>query len=139
MFWTPTWAKDIAQEVFIKLWEKRKSLFIKTNIQSYLLSATRNMALNHLRKNKTYYEHLDRMGEEKKSGDTPESVLESKELEKIIFEAIDAIATRRCKSIFLLRKVDGLSIREIADQLVISPKTVENQITKAIKKFDGAA
>jgi RNA polymerase sigma-70 factor (ECF subfamily) len=127
-------AKDIAQEVFLKLWEKRNTLQINTNIKSYLLTATRNTALNEIRKAKGLFKELSSIENRESNALDPGEVLESKEMEALIYQTIESLPAR-CRSIFLLRKVDGLPVKEIARQLNISNKTVENQITKALKRL----
>lgn len=127
-------AKDIAQEVFLKLWEKKGSIQIKTNIKNYLLKATRNTALNEIKKRKGPYVDISVLENQATTVSNPGKAMEVKEMEKLIFETIESLPPR-CKTIFLLRKVDGLPLKEIAHQLEISPKTVENQMTKALKRI----
>ena len=125
-------AKDIAQDVFVKIWNQKADLKIKENIRSYLLKATRNTALNLLKKRQrlAYDEYPDLEDRTPSAQD----YLQAGDLEKSIRKAIDALPPA-CRTVFLLRRMEGLSLKEIAAELQISVKTVENQLTKAQKSI----
>ncbi len=122
-------ARDLVQDVLLNMWEKRDTIKVNKTLKSYLSTATRNTCLNHLKSDKKWSElgeHLDIY--ERSAG--PVEQMATNELQEQINGAIDTLPTA-CKTIFLLRRIEGLSLKEIAAQLQISPKTVENQITKA--------
>ena len=122
-------ARDVVHQVFINLWEKRKELDLSTSLKSYLFTSVHNRSLNVIR---------DRL--KFSSAEVPEvagewdvsAQLESMELEEKIREAIDSLP-EKCREIFELSRFEGLKYGEIATQLNISIKTVENQISKALK------
>ena len=124
-------ARDLAQDVFLKMWEKRDQIHIKQTIKSYLSQAIRNSCLNHIKSRKTWLE----IDESYPLVDSNSNIVEhmaKEELQAKINAAIDTLPPA-CRTIFMLRRIDGLSLKEIAGHLDISPKTVENQITKARK------
>ncbi len=130
-------AENIVQDVFLKLWQTRHELVITTSLLHYLFRSVRNHALNHLDKNKVRSEYL-RMQlarteeEEDFSAFYPEIGLLDK-----IETAILALPAKR-QEIFRLAREEGLKYREIADQLNLSVKTVEAQMTLALKQLRDA-
>ncbi|MFN7116083.1 MAG: RNA polymerase sigma-70 factor [Saprospiraceae bacterium] len=124
-------AEDLAQDIFFEMW-RRKELLNITSIRAYLRRAALNRTLNYLRNRKIKWDD-DQSLPELESKDTPtQQTVETAELEKMIEIAIDQLP-ERCRMVFLLSRFEELSHQEIADQLGISIKTVENQITKALK------
>ena len=122
-------AREVVHQVFIKLWERRNEIDLSTSLKSYLFTAVNNRSLNMIRDRKKF-----------SSEEVPEQAgvldvsaeLESLELEEKIRGAINSLP-ERCRVIFELHRFDGMTYGEIAKQLNISVKTVENQITKALK------
>ena len=124
-------AKDLAQDVFFKLWDKRSSIQIRKDLKAYINQSIRNACLNHLKKHKRLLAWEDHYEVEDHSPDML-AILKSQDLQKVVDQAINTMPAA-CRTVFLLRRMEGLSIKEIAKHLNISPKTVENQITKAGK------
>lgn len=124
-------AQEIVQQVFIKLWEKRESLKIKTAEKAYLHRAVINTSLNHLEKNKRYKlgEVTENINVSNKGVDDEYS---RKELHEIIDREIKKLPPK-CQTVFSLSRFNGMSNKEIAANLNISIKTVEKQIGKALK------
>ncbi|MEZ4896361.1 MAG: RNA polymerase sigma-70 factor [Saprospiraceae bacterium] len=123
-------AKDIAQDVFVRLWIKRRELQIQGECKPYLLAAIRNRCINELKRKKTLA--FDVTMEKAQTGNTPQDNLQVEDLERAINRIILRLPDA-CRTIFLMRRMEHLSLKEIATQLEISPKTVENQLTKAQK------
>lgn len=128
----PGLTEDLAQEVFIRFWEKRENINIDSNLGAYLRRMAVNEALAYLRKKSRYQAdelpiHLP--GPQAASAD---QALEVEELSKSISIAIDSLPPR-CRTIFQLSRFEELTYREIGEQLDISIKTVENQMGKALK------
>jgi RNA polymerase sigma-70 factor (ECF subfamily) len=116
-----------------KVWTNRNSLQITGSIAGYLLRAVRNSCLNHLKHldvREDYRVRQETLGQD--SGRSPEELMIVSELEKKIREAIDDLPLER-KKVFILSRYSGLSYAEIAAELEISVKTVENQMGKALK------
>ncbi|MEM6347345.1 MAG: RNA polymerase sigma-70 factor [Bacteroidota bacterium] len=129
----PDEARDLVQGVFVKLWENRSKLVADNPLGAFLYTAVRNACLNQLKHQKVrqdYQTHHQSLRPEW-SG-SPEEVLEAFELEERIREAIAALPDR-CREAFTLSREEGLSYQEIAQRMGISPKTVEVQISKALK------
>lgn len=126
-------AEEIVQMVFVNLWEKRKELDIKTSLSSYLYKACGNSALNLLKRQKVSENYL--ASQEALSGvsfDDGLKTLEEEEFRKKIKEAILELPEKR-REIFEMSRFEGMKYNKIADQLSISVKTVENQMSKALK------
>lgn len=124
--------EDLAQEVFIRLWQKRNQLNITHSIGAYLRRMAINEALVHIRKNKKY--HIDELNPtlHDSSEDGSEEQFLYGELKQHITLAIDMLPPR-CRTVFQLSRFEELTYREIAEKLDISIKTVENQMGKALK------
>ncbi|GJM36233.1 MAG: RNA polymerase sigma factor SigX [Saprospiraceae bacterium] len=123
--------EDLAQEVFIRFWRKRQDLNITSSVPAYLRRMAINEALGYLRKNKHYEEEItpNTMGGTMESGE--EQFLYT-ELEGSIKEAIDGLPPR-CRAVFQLSRFEDHTYQEIADKMEISIKTVENQMSKALR------
>ncbi len=128
-------AEDLVQDVFFKLWENRKKIVIKTSLKAYLNRMVFNESISFLRKNKTVLEFSDEIEHQETVNET-ESKLGATELKDIINAAIEELPPK-CKTIFLLSRMEELSYKQIAMQLGISIKTVENQMGKALKLLRG--
>jgi len=124
-------SKDVGQEVFLELWKKRQSIQIKSSVKSYLHRSMINRTLNLIKSRKLKYQEPESLPETP-STDNLHQKLEVKQLQQLINEAIDDLP-ERCRMIFTLCRLEGLSHKEIAQKLDISTKTVENQMTKALK------
>ena len=122
-------AREVVHQVFIKLWERRSEIDLSTSLKSYLFTAVNNRSLNMIRDRRKFSseEVPERVGEWDVSAQ-----LESMELEEQIHKVIDSLP-ERCRMNFELNRFDGLKYAEIATQLDISVKTVENQMSKALK------
>lgn len=125
-------AEDLGQEVFMDLWNKRKQLMIKTSLGAYLSKAISNKTLNHLRDNKIKLAPEDKILQMPSVGGSVQQSMESDELQIKIKAAI-ATLPERCRMVFVLSRYQQLTYSEIAENLDISVKTVENQISKALK------
>lgn len=124
-------AKEIVQDVFLHLHEKRDSLQINSSPKSYLFQAVRNRSLNHIQKIKTRQGHYDQFQltvEPASFDDQLEAVELEEKLSLLIQELPEA-----CQRIFIMSRFDGKKNQEIADELGISKRTVETQISNALK------
>lgn len=122
-------AREVVQQVFINLWERRSEIDLSTSLKSYMFSAVNNRSLNEIRDRKKF--SSEEVPERAENWDIS-AELESMELEERIRGAIAGLP-ERCRVIFELNRFEGLSYGDIAKQLDISVKTVENQMSKALK------
>lgn len=139
-------AQDIAQDLFVELWTKRDKLNITSSPGAYLYRMAVSRALNHIRDNRRHV-HSDVTVLRTVSVNAPEpgQVMDADSLNSIVTVAIDNLP-ERCRQVFMLSRFEDMSNAQIADALDISVKTVENQMTKAlraikeaIEKYKGSA
>jgi len=126
---------DILQEVFVKIWQKRKSITSTATFNSYIFTIARNLLLNELRRRL----NSENIKEAVQSLSTAEEYsssqqIEFQELKEVVDYVIDKLPERR-KEIFILSRVEGLSHKEIAEKLGIKTKTVEYHISLVIKSL----
>jgi RNA polymerase sigma-70 factor (ECF subfamily) len=121
------------QELFYQFWQKRENIQIETSIKSYLYKATRNSCFNSLKhKNiKNVYSESYKF-ENTEDFENDYNSIETNELSDKIRIAIDKLPSER-KKIFLLVRFKNLKYKEVAAELKISIKTVENQMGSALK------
>lgn len=126
-------AEDIAQEVFFGLWKKRENLNITISVKAYLKRAAINKSLNFIRDQKIKFDDKEEQLPILTSNQsTTQEKLEAEDLQKKIDEAIDSLP-EKCRLVFTLSRFEEMTYQEIADHLGISIKTVENQISKALR------
>jgi len=126
-------SEETVQNVFTQLWEKRKEITIETSLKSYLYRAVRNSSLNVLKHQKVKKEHATHtLRTENRSHESVTGKVIAKELEQRIEEAMMRLP-EQCRLVFRLSRFEELKYGEIADQLNISVKTVENQMGKALR------
>jgi RNA polymerase sigma-70 factor (ECF subfamily) len=132
-------AEEIVSDVFIKVWQKRTTLQSIDNFKVYLYVATKNISLNYLGKtrNQAYSDIEDLSAELISNYSDPEQLLITSDMMVLINNAIAQLPSR-CRLIFQLVKEDKMKCREVAEILQISPKTVENQVTIAVRKIGNA-
>ncbi|MFC6099451.1 RNA polymerase sigma factor [Olivibacter domesticus] len=121
--------EDLIQELFINLWIKRDVLHI-SSLKPYLYISMKNQVLMAVRRKK--YLLNEELLLELKASETIEDYVHTKELQQSFQKEIDLLP-KRCKEIFSLSRIEQLSNREIAERLQISIKTVENQMTIALR------
>lgn len=125
-------AEDLAQEVFLEVWKKRSSLQINSSLKSYLRRAAVNKTLNYIRDRKIRWDDEDKISFVAYEASSAVEKMEEEEMKMAIEAAIDQLP-ERCRLVFSLSRFEEMTYQEIADQLDISIKTVENQMTKALK------
>ena len=126
--------EDLAQEVFYEVWKKRAQLKITTSLRAYLKRAALNKALNYIRDQKIDFRNAPAKEELVSKTDSIIQELAAENLQAEINAAIDNLP-ERCRLVFVLSRFEEMSYRQIAEQLDVSMKTVENQISKALKSL----
>lgn len=126
-------AEEIVQSAFLSVWEKRHSLDIKTSLKSYLYTMVRNTSLNVIKHEKIKQKYVgEALAVEERSYESVTQSVLSAELEERIYQAMDVLP-EQCRLVFKLSRFEELKYAEIAEQLDISVKTVENHMGKALK------
>lgn len=126
-------AEEIVQSTFLMVWEKRDTLAIRTSVKPYLYAMVRNACINVLKHEKIKQKHAgEELAVADRSCDSVSQMVASNELEYKITAALEALP-EQCRMVFKLSRFEELKYAEIAEQLNISVKTVENHMGKALK------
>jgi RNA polymerase sigma-70 factor (ECF subfamily) len=129
-------AEEIVSDIFVKCWNNRKELVNIDNPETYLFVAVKNQSFNYLKKFSNIHlvqiESSDRV--EFINTFDPEKEMERKELHFQLDQAIASLPQQAC-IVFRLIKEDGMKYKEVAEILNISPRTVQTQLFRAIKKL----
>lgn len=125
-------AQEIVLDLFTYIWEHRTELQIKLTLKAYLFQSVRNRALTYLRDKDTplFIDEIPPIN----NGEDSSWSLEVEELSRLIEEAVSMLPSK-CREIFEKSRGENLTNKEIAHSLNISEKTVENQITIALRKI----
>ena len=126
-------AEEVVQNLFLKFWEKRELLSIATSIKAYLYKCVYNDSLNYLKHENVKLKHQNFTVYTMDTSSEPASAkAELTELETKLRAALNELP-EQCRTIFQLSRFEELKYKEIAEQLGLSIKTVENQMGKALK------
>jgi RNA polymerase sigma-70 factor (ECF subfamily) len=132
-------AEDLSMEVLARVWEKKAAITRPETFENYLFTAASNRLINHWQRRIEGLLSLDVILEGEESKIIKESmftqdVFLSKEMETVYRNSLSSLPAQR-RLIFQLHRNEQLTYKEIAGQLNISPKTVENQIAAALKQL----
>lgn len=137
-------AEDVVQDCFVRLLEAEKrdanssvsslSMSNPQNLKSFLYAAVRNASIDKLRRKNPIVQDISPSDLSGVISD--EQAVDSASREAELWTAIEQLP-ERCREIFLMSKRDGMTYREIAEELCLSEKTVEHQISKALKTLRG--
>lgn len=125
-------AEDLAQDVFLKLWENRGRIDKKT-VKAFVYTIAQNLTINSLKRKQLYYKFIKKPSAQY-DGDTPEKIQEMKEYEKRLTEVIGGL-TEGGREVFLMNRLEDLTYNEIADRLSLSVKAVEKRMSKVLKEI----
>lgn len=124
-------AEDIVQEVFYELYRKRETIQIQSLV-GYLKRSVYNRSLNKIKSNKDIFDSDDLNIELSDNSINSQEGMEFKELEDYLHEVIERLP-EKCRLVFVLNRFEELSYKEVAKKMDISVKTVENQMSKALR------
>lgn len=136
-------AENITQDVFLEFYQKRETLDFQINLIAYLFTSVKNKCIDYLRHKLLEQEAAVKMQEEfdlsfRMKFDSLEAFdtedLSEENIKDIISKALDALP-ERCREIFIKSKLEGKKQKEIAEELNVSIKTIECQMTIAYKKL----
>jgi len=132
-------AEEIVNDVMIKIWKSRETICAIQDLETYLFVAVRNSSLNYLSQYSKYHIVVEPESSQAEvvSMDDPERELEWKEIHFHLNKAIDELP-EQCRKVFKLIKEEGFRYKQVAEILNLSPRTVETQLFRAIKKLDKA-
>ena len=125
-------AEELVHDVFIAIWNRESNDLDPNGIKSYLFTSVKNRCLNFIKKSKLDFIDINDEVPVFDSNVNAHTSMVAKESEKRIHLLIDQLP-KKCKQVFLMSRMYELSYKEIAEILEITPKTVENQISIALK------
>ena len=130
-------AEELVNDVMVKVWNKRETITDIQNFETYLFVATRNHSLNYLSTYSSYHVAVEPEGRLAKviNLNDPQKELEWKEISFQLDKTVDNLPDQ-CRTVFKLIREEGLRYKQVAEILNISPRTVETQLFRAIKKLD---
>ena len=123
-------AEDIAQEAFIKLWEKRTTVRMAT-VKTFLFTIGSNLAINQMKHKQVRFNFANRQVSMVEK-ETPEYLMEQKEFKERLEEVI-GLMPEGSREVFLMNRLDDKKYAEIAELLEISVKAVEKRMSKALQ------
>jgi RNA polymerase sigma-70 factor (family 1) len=126
-------AEEIVQNTFLIVWERSSNTVIHTSVKSYLYQSVHNHCLNRIKHYKVRRQHNEYYRHQSENiADSPSQLLMGAELEQKITKAIEELP-KQCKIIFKLSRFENLTYAEIANQLSLSVKTVDNHMVRALR------
>lgn len=129
-------AKSVVQEVFLVVCEKKDKLRINNSVEAYLIKAVYNRCLFYRREAAIHKKHLNKINYYQITDHNPDKIFDEEAIFKLklLDKAINSLP-EQCRKVFLLNKKEGLSYAKIAVLTGVSIKTVDNHISKALKKI----
>lgn len=128
----PEVAKELVQNVFFSLWERRKSLVIQGLVSHYLLRAAKLKTVEYYRTHRIHQHHFEQLAHlTKRSENSTENTVLLNELTLQVQQFVEALP-QQCRRVYELSRTEGLATRQIATELVLSEKTVKNHLTRAL-------
>ena len=125
-----SWTDDAVQQVFLLVWERRDTLKEET-LRPLMFKVARNLFLKQKRSDSVVLK-FERMQNETQDHDTPEQLMENRQFGEQLEAALSGLP-EKCRTVFLMSRMDEMQNRQIAETLGISVKAVEKHITKALK------
>jgi RNA polymerase sigma-70 factor, ECF subfamily len=125
-------AEEIVQDVFVNLWQKRDSIDSNKPVKSYLYTSVKNRCLNYIRDNKKFRSQYLDIEAELEIPVKERDYFSEAYTEQKVKQALEKLP-EKCREVFELNRFEGLKYQQLADKLGISVKTVEAQMSKALK------
>jgi RNA polymerase sigma-70 factor, ECF subfamily len=126
-------AEDIAQESFVRLWVRRSKLKSHFPLLPFLITVAVNLLYDHQKHSDVAIRHEESVRASNiTTGEEPDEILRLNQLQEQISNIISRHLSEKCRSIFVLSRIEGKSNDDIAKLLGISKKTIENQLYHAL-------
>ncbi|MEZ5082725.1 MAG: RNA polymerase sigma-70 factor [Bacteroidales bacterium] len=125
-------AQEIAQDVFINLWQTRETIDPKKSVKSYLFTSVKNRCLNYIRDHKKFRSQYLDVELELEIPVEDKDIFSENERKERINQALDKLP-EKCREVFELSRFDEMKYKDIAEKMDISIKTVEVHMSKALK------
>ena len=122
--------EDIVQEVFFRLWDKRKQITVTSSAQNYLLTSVRNLCLNYLRRQEVQQPFEESLFDQP-DDEEGDRLIQLRELEEQLAQALAQLPSEY-RLAFELNRMEGKSLEEVAQRMGVSTRTVERYRDKAI-------
>ncbi|MBX3254282.1 MAG: RNA polymerase sigma-70 factor [Chitinophagaceae bacterium] len=130
-----TAAEEIVSDVFVRIWQQRQEITRVEKMRVFLFVAVKNQSYNYLRRHSVWSVELTGNNTSILVTDTnPEEDMMFRELQLQLYKVVEQLPDQ-CRQVYKLIKEDGLKYKEVAEILQISPRTVETQLFRAIKKI----
>lgn len=131
---SPAVAEDLVQDLFLAIWDRRATVRVRGSMRTYLFTAARNRALNHIKRERIAdrfrHDLIDRLDERDPSVPGETDLLAAFELQRVL-----STLPPRCRRIFALNQWRGMSYNQIALAFGLSVKTVEVEMGRALKEL----
>lgn len=127
-------SREIVQNTFVKIWQNKDKIEIKTTVKSYLFQASKNNMIDFIRKSKKEVELSEGIISTIEVNNVSETHLDSTIIKSAILKGLKTLKPKN-RQIFELNKLEGLTYKEIADHLDISERAVEDNMSRAFKKL----
>jgi RNA polymerase sigma-70 factor, ECF subfamily len=126
-------AEEIVQDFFVRFWQKHQQIMLTDSLKSFLFLSVKNGCLNYLKHKKVEEKYIQKMTElsSRHIAYDPDLYVAS-ELQEKVKNAIDLLP-EKCREVFIMSRIQGMKNEEIATNFNISKRTVETQISKALK------
>ena len=128
-------ARDLVQDLFVKLYQNRKKVEIRFSFKAYCYTAVRNACLKYVERERNREKRHQEIAHRSDQAVDRDLLVESED-EYRVYQAIDSLPPQ-CRRIFWMNRMDGKKNGEIAEELKISKRTVETQISKALRILRG--
>lgn len=126
----PETCEDIVQETFYNLWKNRKKIEVTSSFRNLLTTSVKNRCVDYIRRQSVRQIHSER-DPYQEIIDTPEEIYTISELEKMLKTALDRLLPNVRKA-FEMSRFENMTYNKIAEEMDVSPKTVEAYISKAL-------
>lgn len=126
----PEDARDVVQDVFLKLWLMRDKMDSYRSPEAYSMTMVKNACLDHLRKRKNFVEHNEGFGLQNEESEDTDKMIDNRDTYKSVIEMLDQLPEQQ-KAIIHLKDVEGYSTEEVMEIMGISANTLRVNLSRA--------